>query len=252
MNTFSGMQTRVTRRVIDLPSAVVAEVPQLVNVALTKLQEAHNFKVMEGELPVFTQALTRNILVSVGGLAVSLYTQIPNFKEWRGKPWYLNYVDGAPRPMAWAGAREAVWGMFTQGGQITLDTGYPQLLLEEPPTDQFNNHTISVYPVADGNSDFPDGEYRITIPFYTYLPPLVNSGDNNWITNQTSGEEYIVHKATAMAFALNWDYEKATVEEQLAKLHFDDIVRTDKRFRLSNVREWAVHWRGANESKTTI
>jgi hypothetical protein len=252
LGNYAELQTRVNRRVIDLPSAVVAEVPQLVNVALTKLQEKHNFRVMESELAAFTSVGTHPLLQSVGGATITIPSSPAiNFKEWRGEPWFLNYIEGSPRFMSWAASREAVWGMFVQGGAVTFDQSYPQVIVEEPGDDN-NNRTLSVYPIPDGASDWPDGEYRITLPYYRYLAPLVNSGDSNWLTNQPSGEEFIIRWATAEAHALNWDFQKYGVLAAQAEIHYKDVVTADKRYRLGPVREFVPHWRGVHSAKTRI
>lgn len=248
--TYSDLQTKVTRRVIDLPSAVVAEVPRLVNIAMLKLQEEHNFRVMETEIAAFTLVNTQPLLVSVGGAAITIPGTY-NFKEWRGEPWYIRYTDGSPRFMSMAPSRESLWGMFSQGGGQVIDTGYPQAILEEPGDDQ-GNRALSVWPVPDGLSDYSDGEYRITLPYYRYVPALVNAGDNNWFTNQVSGEEYIVRYAAAEGHALNWDYEKMAILKVEAKTHAQDLIKADKRFRLSAVREFVPHWRGAHQNKTRL
>lgn len=253
MSTYSSIQSRVSRRVIDLPSAVVAEVPQLVNVALSKLQKKHNFRVMEAELAAFTAVGSHSIVQSVSGPPIILPSAPAiNFKEWRNEPWSIRYTDGSPRFMSWAPSREAIWGSFNQGGAIASDSSFPQLLLEEPASDQYNNRLISVYPIPDGLSDYPDGEYRITIPYYQYLPTLVSAGDHNWLTDDESGEEYIVAWAAGKAFELNWDFQKFQVFLAEAETHYKDVVNADKRFRLSSVREWVPHWRGVHSSKTRM
>jgi hypothetical protein len=253
MGNYSELQTRVLHRLIDAPSAVQAEVPQLINEALTKLQEDHNYRVMEAELQAYTLVATHTLLQSVGGSPITIPTSPAIlFKEWRNEPWYLRYIDGAPRFMSWAASRESIWGMFTQGGAVTLDQSFPQVILEEPSSDDFNSRTISVYPLPDGASDYPDGEYRITIPYYRYLSPLVGGSDHNWITDQPSGEQYIIAWAASEGHALNWDYQKMAVHRASAEIHKKDVKNADKRFRLSSVREWVPHWKGVHSSKTRI
>lgn len=251
MATYLDLQTRVSRRVIDLPSAVVAEVPKLVNVALIKLQEKHNFKVMEAELAAFTLVNTHPLLVSVGGAPISIGPLATNVKEWRGEPWFLTYNEGSPGRMSWAPSKEAIMGGFLQGGATTLSSSFPSLILEEM-SDDGNTRGLTVHPLPDGNSDYPDFEYRITIPYYRYLPLLSASGDHNWFTDQTSGEEFIVRYAAGEAFALNWDYQKYGVLTAQAQVHYKDLVTADKRARLGAVREFVPHWRGVYEQKVRI
>lgn len=250
--TYLSMQQRVQRRVIDLPSAVLAEVPQLVNTALKQLQEGHNFKVMESEFSVYTTVDSHTMAVSVGGAAWTLPTSPSvNFKEWRGEPWFTRYQDGSTGPMTWAPSKEALWSAFSEGGATNSDRGYPMVLLEGV-SDDSNVRTISVYPLPDGASDFSDGEYRITVPYYRYLPELSADGSSNWLTLQPSGEEFIVNWAAGEAHGLNWDYEKEAVMKSKAEINRKMVVNADKRFRLSSVREWVPHYRGVHSTKTRV
>lgn len=250
MSIFSAIQTRVQRRVIDLPAAVIAEVPQLINVALTKLQEKHDFRVMEQELAAVTLVNTHPLVTAVGGAAITIGpTGTTNVKKWRGEPWFLTYNEGAPTRMTWANSRESIWGSFDQGGAVSLEASFPNLILEEM-ADDTGNRTLSVYPLPDGNSDWPDFEYRITIPYWRYLPQLVAAGDHNWFTDQPSGEEFIVRWAAGEAFALNWDFQKFAVLEAQAEVHYKDLVTADKRARLGAVESFVPHWRGAYSNRT--
>lgn len=246
--TYTQMQTRVSRRVIDLPSAVLAEVPKLVNVALTMLQEKHNFKVMETELSAYTLVNSHSLYATIGGTALNVPT---NFKEWRGEPWYLRYQDGSPYPMTMAPSQESIWGAFNNGGAINSDIGFPQAVLEGVSTD-YNVRALLVYPLPDGASDYSDGEYRITLPYYRYLPELSADGDHNWLTDQASGEEFIVHWAAGEAHALNWDFQKYAILTKTADMHMRNLVKADKQYRLSAVREWVPHWRGVHTTKTRL
>lgn len=248
--TYQSMQTRVSARIIDLPTAVLTEVPKLVNVAMHKLMEKHNFKVMEAELAAYTQAENHTLLDGVLGNPLSLPTP-ELFKEWRGEPWYTRYTDGSPGFMSISPSKQALWGSFTEGGADSNDDGYPQVILEGQPDDS-NNRSLFVYPLPDGNSDWPDGEYRITMPFYRYLPDLVSAGDTNWLVNQASAEEFIVKWAAGEGHALNWDFDKYTALTAMAQTHYKDITDADKRYRLSSVGEWVPHWRGVRSTKTRI
>lgn len=244
MSTFATLQTRVQRRVIDLPSAVIAEVPTLINVALMKLQEKHDFRVMEQELAGYTLVNTHPLLASVGGSPITIGPTSINVKKWRGEPWFLSYNEGRPSRLTWANGRESIWGGFDQGGAISLEAAQPAVLLEEM-SDDTGLRTISVYPLPDGNSDWPDFEYRITIPYWRYFPLLISAGDHNWFTDQTSGEEFIVRWAAGEAFALNWDFQKYGVLTAAAEIHYKDLVNADKRARLGAVESFVPHWRGA-------
>lgn len=249
MSTFVAIQARVNRRVIDLPSAVVAEVPRLVNVALHKLQQKHDFKIMEQEIAAFTLLNTHPLLATIGGSALTIGPNNINVKKWRGEPWYLTFNEGSPRRLSWANSREDIWGSIPQGGATVLSASYPAIVLEEMPDDT-GTRTLSVYPLPDGASDYADGEYRITIPAWRYLPALVNDADHNWFTDQVSGEEFIVRWAAGEAFALNWDFQKYGVLTAQSEIHFKDLVKDDKLARLGSVETFVPHWRGVYQSRT--
>ena len=225
MATFTELQDRVSRRVIDLPAAVLAEVPDLVNEALREIQERHNFKVMEA---VSAQYITVD---AVRNLAV-----VPtDFKEWRGKP-YLSYFAG--------GTKELMIGPNAQQVLRRLepeDTGYPMILKDGEPVDEDGTRYFEVWPLSDVNSDWADGEYRVTVPYWRYLDPLVATGDTNWFTNKAP--LYLIYKAVSEAFAIDWDEERMAVWNQKAELQYNKIVLVDKKFRLSNVTAFVPHRR---------
>lgn len=216
--TFATIQTRVLRRVIDTPAAVQAEVPQLVNEAMRSIQKRHNFKVME-KISSF---------VTVEGQRL-LDTLPTDFKEFRGEPWMEDFL-GAVWPMTVGANVEG-----TLLGFDTLDTGRPWVLIDgEAPADDAARQW-DVYPLPDGNSDYSDGEYRIKVPYWRYLPALATDGATNWFTE--NAEEYLVNKATAEAFALDWDENRMAVWEAKADIRYKEVVRQDKLYRVSAVRD---------------
>lgn len=234
MGTYSSIKARVVTRVIDLPSAVLAEVPILINEAIRDLQSQHNFKVMEGELS-FVTTIGQRVLGAVP------YT---TFKEYRGEPWFVRFTDGSIRYLTSPGAREAIWGLIDQD-----DVGFPQLILDGIPNDT-NQRNFEVYPLPDGLSDYADGEYRVTIPYYRTIPDLVADGDSNWFT--VNAERFIVEWATAKAFALDWDEQHSAVKMQEAELERRIVVKKDKTYRLAGVNEFVPHWRGVHANRTRI
>ena len=225
MGNYSTIQTRVTRRVIDLPSAVTAEVPQLVSLAISKLQERHNFKVMESRIAAFTTVNSGLLVDSVGGSTLTASFEYPSSN---------------------------VFGSFVndEGGYSVIDSGFPQAI--HPVNSGADNLTsFYVFPVPDGNSDYSDGEYRIFIPVWQYLPALTDS-QSNWFTSQPSGEEFIVRYATSEAHSLNWDFEKEAIMKAEAEIHYKDLVLADKRYRLSATTEFVPHWRGVHQNRTRL
>lgn len=231
MPTFQTIQDRVTRRVIDLPAAVTAEVPDLLNKAMRTLQEMHNFKVMETEQKLLTTTVaTRPLSASVPA----------NFKEFRGLP-YLVKNDGSTLDLLLAAHRNAVLDVFPLDD--VNDTGEPKLLLDPEPVDDKNARTLEVWPFPDGLSDYTGGEYRITVPYWRYVAVLSGGTDENWFTS--NAEWYLVFQATAEAFYLDWDEARGQLWEARAGDvapdgravgEFKKVMKQDKLARLGGVR----------------
>jgi hypothetical protein len=226
MATFQTLQDRVTRRVIDLPAAVTTEVPDLVNKAIRRLMDLHNFKVMETETAqLLTTAATR-----------ALQTAVPtDLKELRGRP-YLVKNDGTTRDLLVAANRQAALDAFPLNDPD--DKGEPKLILDPEPSDA-GVRTWEVWPFPDGLSDWSGGEYRIVIPYWRYLPVLSGGTDTNWFTENV--EWYIVFDAASEAFFLDWDETRGAVMAQKAAGEFDRALKVDKRARLGSVRQLAIH-----------
>lgn len=229
MATFLELQTSVRTRIIDLPTAVLAVVPSLVNLALRDIQSKHNFKVMETlGGPFATPASPSHVL-----------TTLPtNFKEARGDPYRAYYTVGKTVDVPWAADRNAVQDSFAPGAD-----GPPQYLIVAEPDDT-GVANVEHWPVSDSNSDFPGGEYNVYIPYWRFLPPLVADGDTNWFT--VNAEMYLVHNATARGFEIDWDEERMSVHKQLAKEQLDQIMMEDKRMRLAQTNTLVIHRQGAN------
>lgn len=245
MGTYQTIQDRVARRVIDLPTPVLAEVPFLVNAALRDLQEGHNFRVMETIVEYFTKndavpKLLRTVSPS-GGFA----TTPSNFKDFRNEPWFYEY-SGARRRMTQASLNSSLT-LITNA-----EVGFPRVLGFAEDPDTAGNNLMVVAPGTDGLSDHPDGEYRIFMPYWKYLPDLVSANDNNWFTNTPSGELFITAWATAEAFSLDWDMENEAKWRAKAESFRKIITKTDKMSRVGAVNELVPHWRGARDNRTRL
>ena len=221
MATYQTLQDRVTRRVIDLPASVLAEVPTLVNEAIRALQDLHNFKVMEAETGQTETTSGSHTLLTVPS----------DFKELRGTP-YEVLNDGTTRDLLLASSREAALDVYPLADPN--DVGEPKTILDAEPSDVLGGRDFEVYPFPDAASDWPNGNYRIVIPYWKYLPDLADGTDANWFTN--SGVEYIIHKATAEAFYLDWDEGRASVWETKAAGQFARVLTIDKRYRVGGLR----------------
>lgn len=227
MATFAELKTRVQRRLIDLPSAVLAEVPTLINKAIETLEKRHNYKVME----------TAALYVTTPGSSV-LSTLPTDWKEPYNKPYRLSQFGPA---------QNVEWAATTNGPNLAygpLDIGGPRFLYQGADANGSGTGTILVFPLPDSASDYGDGNYRVVIPYIKYLANLVNDGDSNWFTSKA--EDYIVYRATSQGFALDWDTQNATVWAALAQEQETDVRKTDKIARLSGVDTLVPHYMGAN------
>lgn len=225
MATFATLKTRVNRRVIDLPAAVQAEVPTLVNEAIRDLERDHNFHTMA----TFFQGSTLVNTVQVIG------TFPTNIKELRKQPY-------SPRNLGGVIKLKTAFDLIDIPPDITMFGG-PNFPNTQPGQPQIVIHSLGVAffisPTADGNSDYDDGEYPIYIPYWKYLPDLVNDGDSNWFTN--NAERFIIEWASAQAFGLDWDEEHMAILLQKAEVERTKVVKADKVARLGAVNSLAVH-----------
>ncbi len=203
--SFTTIQSRVQTRVIDLPSAVLSEVPTLINDAIHFLCAVHNFKVMESEVQFITSSSTTSHILGT----------IPaDWKEQRNEPYYVSNV-GWTKEMSWQPNRDLVyrrWAPFDPnqiGPPRDLLLGEASNALIPPITQPDQDMTvlnIEIYPFSDSQSDWPAGQYRINVPYWRYLPDLSAGSDHNWFTDQC--DRFLVDFATADAFALDWDEQR--------------------------------------------
>lgn len=217
---FGQLKTRVQRRIIDLPAAITAEVPDLVNEAIRDLEDFHNFHVMRAITSANTVVDTRLLLPAPA-----------DFKNFRNAPWRENATGNTQRLATTKSRDEAVQAFGEREGS-------PHLLLHDEEDVQ-GQADIEVFPLPDGTSDFPDGEYRINIPYWRFLPELTSDSQTNWFTNNAA--QYIIDKATAEGFALNWDEARAAFWEQKASQRRAQVLNLDKRFWIGDADTFVYH-----------
>ena len=227
MATYNDLQTRVYRALIDQPTAITQEVPTLINEALTRLQNKHNFFVMKTSV-TFTTASTR-----VLGAVPS------NWKEPRGRP-YLTEDLGATRNLRWVTDKRDALLIRNED-----TTGYPQLILQADES-ELGAGNFEVYPTPDGLADYSDGEYRITIPYWRYMTRLSGLSDTNWFLNNDDAVQYLIRDAVAQGFELNEDDIRSDRWIQRQGEALSNLILADKRKWLSYSDTMAVHL-GANE-----
>ncbi len=226
MATYLAIRTRVLRRLIDVPASVTAEVPELVQEAHREIMERHNFKAMETETAQLSTTLATRVLAAV---------PVADWKEHRGKPYMVRF-DGTTKKLILAVNRAAVLTAFTLDDPD--DDGEPQVIsLSEPDDDGL--HNFEVWPYPDGNSDWSDGEYRIVVPYYRFLATLSADGNTDWIT--VNAARWLVEKAAAEGFFLDWDEERGAVWDAKAERSLRLAVNRDKRLRWSGMETLVPH-----------
>lgn len=227
---FIDIKTQVLANVIDLPASVVAVVPKLINDAIRAAERRYNFKYMEGNLFFVTDP------TGITSLGAST-----DFKE---------YLDRGPYVFQQFSKAYAI-SPVTNNGDANIDRvlnpaypGRPRHIFNimNGPTNTFQFYVL---PAPDLRSDWPDGMYRIYIPYYKYSAPLVADTDTNWLVN--NADDYIIEKATGEALKKDWDYNGAAVWFQSAENKFVEIRTTDKKLRLSGVTTLVPHWEGAKQ-----
>lgn len=227
--TFAQIKTEVLALVIDTPSAIQTYVPVYVNRAVLKIQKKHNFKFMEA---------TKSYLTINGQRALNDIRPL-DWKESRGKPYFQRF-DGSVQEIDYVSTEAEALARF--GNDVTLDIGEPQLLFENDLPQEFD-----VYPYTDGLSDYTDGQYRIIVPYWKFLPALNADNDTNWVTN--FADEYVVAQAVANAYRANVDTDMADQWEIEAARKFLEAVSLDKSRRLADV-DVLVPYTGAKRPHT--
>lgn len=224
MANFGTLCTRVRQNIIDLPETVTNRVPELVNQAIRELAGRHNFKCMEYKTAVLTTTLHTRKLADVPA----------DFKEYRDSP-YLITAMGHVFDLGIAADEKAAmreWGTMDGGeAEEELLDGEPRVIVQTEPVDDDNTTAWHVYPLPDGRSDYSDGEYRLVVPYWRFLPDLSSLGEANWFT--TYAELWIEYQATSAGFFLDWDEERGTLWKQRAAEQFLNVKNLDKRQRLS-------------------
>jgi hypothetical protein len=230
MATFLEIQDEVAALVIDLPTAVEAAVPSYINQAIRSMQRTYNWRAMEANTTMVTTASSLTPTPST----------IANFKEYRDKGPYMLHQLSRARQFLTALDTDVDMAVLSDADLPTI----PKYITNSVnPTSGVWTFAIAPYP--DDNSDWDDGNYRIIVPSYNYTADLSADGDANWFTLNAS--DYIIYKATAEAFARDWDYDSMTLWLQRADEKLKEIKKADKTSRLASVNELVPHWEGARK-----
>ncbi len=222
MTTFADIRTQVEGNLIDLPTFVADAVPGLINRAYRKAQSKHNFWVMRAEADFTTLVETHEL---VG-------TYPTDWKEWRGKPYWIE-DSGAKRRLVLYPDLDNARTRWDDD-----DVGDPHGLAETLPSIT-GAITLNVYPLPGGYSDYEDGEYRIKVPYWRYLPVLSADADTTWLLDE--GEAWIEAQATYYGFAKDWDENRQKEWEVNAAKEWKDLMLRDKYKHLSFIDTLAMH-----------
>lgn len=213
MANFGGLQTRVQNRLIDVRTAVTSEIPAFINKAIRKLEDLHNFHVMESSTTINTTVGVRTL----GDMPT-------DFKELRpGNGWYVDETGNTVKVYH----RSTLQDILAQYSfNDATEVGDPRAFLLVPidtgggaPEENGPTFQIQIWPYPDGNSGYTPsggsaGEYPVTIPYWKYLADLTNNSDQNWFTD--NAEDFIVNAAVSEGFYMNWDEQRAQLWEDRA------------------------------------
>ena len=230
MVSFKVIQDRVKTRVIDLPADTLAEIPLLINDAIDEAEGRYDFKVGEAELSATTVAATRKLAA------------VPSdWRKPRARP-YLRQGEGgltATKRIKWAVDLDDMLKRFVLDD--TTDDGEPEfVLLAEAGTE------LQLFPFPDASSQWDDGDYRVVVPYFKSVANLSDDGDNNWFTDNAA--LYLITRATAEAFMVNWDEQRGAFWFGKAERQFKIARRLDALLRYGTSGTLPISSDAAGES----
>lgn len=230
---YGEIQTEVAGNVIDTPPFVQSNIPFYINRAIRKLERRHNFYIMRALTPVF---------VTTEG--VSTLGAVPaDFKDWRARPYMVEFLG---RVLPLATAVDPVEPQIAFGISVDTDQRMPYVVYRDNTS---GTDTFYVAPLPDGNSDWSDGEYRIYVPYWKYLPDLAAEADTNWFTE--NAEEWVMYRATALAFEADHDLVNAQYWQKKADGEFAEIISFDKRLQFQGTDTLVPH-QGMYEARIVV
>lgn len=198
---------KVENEILDLPPETQDSILDWVNQAVREAEDDHNFLHMESSQDYTTTEATRLIA-----------TKPADWKEAFDPP-YLTANDGGTTEIDFAGSGSSMRRQYASNAD-----GEPQFVLETPTQ-------LHAWPLPDALSDYPDGDYRLTVPYYAYSDTLAISGTTtNWWTENYPW--YLIYKAASYAFLSNYDSQKAAERGALAANLFAQAKRKDKRAKI--------------------
>src|SRR5262245_58749269 len=163
MGTFATIQDRAVRlveNVFPLPESLLLELLDCINQQQRRACELHAFRATE----------TEGAFVTVAGTH-TLAALPADWRSPRGRPYRVTN-QGIYRELDWLPSTQ---DMVRTYDDMTTNTGPPRYVLERA-TD------LAVYPFSNSQSDWPDKQYRVRVPYYRYFADLSAASDTNWLT----------------------------------------------------------------------
>lgn len=213
MPQFSVIKDRVEEYLIDVPTATSLLIDAWVNKAVRDAQDEHNILFMDK---------THSFTTALGTRVLGTKAAIGDWKERRALPW-LHLGDGDNKEIKWAPSKSEMIRRFTEDD--AEDKGQPQFILE-------TETNFEVYPLPDDESLWDDGNHRVKLPYWSYLPALVQDEATNWFTD--NADWYLVFQASAHGLLFNRDPQNASTLFQMATQELSRVVRLDKRKKLTH------------------
>lgn len=213
MATYSAIQSDVAVWLRDLPTDTQNQIGTLINEALREAQQGHNFECMRVTSEELTVDSTRELV------------EIVRMKCPDGRP-YLTTANGDVRLLDWEPDIRRLVRLYGPDG-----VGEPRYLRQG--SIDTNSTTLEVWPLSDGLSDWNDGQYRITVPRFEFLPDLVSAGATNWFT--FNAINYLKYATIGKASMLNLDEVRGSQYLQLAAIALAQAVRAEKDMKLRQV-----------------
>jgi len=229
MPDFSTLQTTVQTRVIDVLSEVNLAIPGWLNLGVKVAESRHNFNHMRKE---------HSVVTTVSSNALGSFPT--GWKARRNKP-YIVYNARGTSVIDWLDSEGEIVTRFQEGDPN--DIGTPKYIWDDP------SDVLEVFPAANNLSDYSDGNWRLTLPYWGKTTELVNPTDTNWFTD--NADEYLINFALANAFLMMREEERALVFSRIAGYDVSSgeylntgelkrIVNEDKRRRFSSGQTLAV------------
>ncbi len=208
----SDILAHMRREIVDTVASFDAELIEYVNLAVQQAEEQHNYRHMEASAQYVTTEATR------------LLTALPDrWKSARAFPYLTTDDDDTRIEINWGASESDMVRMY--GESVTLDSGQPQFIYQ-------TSTGLDVYPLPSGDSDYSDGDWRVTIPYWQYSVDLDDADDT--VTNWWSENKpwYIIYQGASLVLAGMRDLNNAAIKAQLAAPILSRAEKQDKRSRL--------------------